>query len=454
VARQWQVTAFQRLVIFFAGVAAIFLAAMTAGGGSVWLLVAAAAVLAGTVAAVVTTATRRGLNHHEIVMALVLAASAPPPNADIKARCDMRVQVHLPGRGRVQARLRDPAMPLSSWPQPGRMFPVEVVGGNPHRRMRIRWDKVEQGVGRAPGPARADGPDVPVWEDDDRPVVYSPTPPRPRRPQATAQVAPAPPASLDGLPEVHLYEQFTDVDGTPTGNPPDTSANGEAAQQPGPRQLPPALAGERVDPNGHDPDGYDPADFEEPRLEAMPVLDFDPAEVDIRDFGAEPPAVTMTSYDDEPAGPATGQPPATSIPMPRSAEPPPGVDPPGAAPGGTGLDVELPVSDLARSLRFYHDDLGLTIAYRSSRSAVVEGEGARILLQQLGDPAHGQAPGTAVHLQVTDIEATCAALRDRGVTFVEPPAEVNDTQRLRLWRARLRDPDGHDIAIIEWRPGT
>jgi catechol 2,3-dioxygenase-like lactoylglutathione lyase family enzyme len=216
--------------------------------------------------------------------------------------------------------------------------------------------------------------------------------------------------------------------------------------------------------NGHDPDGVDLADFEEPRLEAVALSDFDPAEVDRRDFGEEPPAVTVNPAHpaappvmptDDPV-PTTGSPPgpaaATGIPTPRPAEPTVRTTPPGSGPrGGAGVDASLPVADLARSLRFYRDALGFAVAHTSSGSAIVEAEGLRILLDHVEDAAARTPRSGTIHLQVADIRATCDALRRRGVTLVEPPAAVNDGERMQLWRARLLDPDGHEITIIEWR---
>jgi catechol 2,3-dioxygenase-like lactoylglutathione lyase family enzyme len=476
-----QVTDFQKIVIFFAGVVAIFLAAMALGGRNPWWLLGSAAAFGGAVIGTIMVRARQSGSGRELMTAWVISASPPPANAAIAARCDMRLMVDLPGRGKVETRLRDPAVPLSHWPRRGRTFPVDVFGGNPHRRLHIRWDLVEQGILRAQDASESGSHDV-IWENEEQPLIVSPTPPRRR------SASPGGPPPAAGSPAVHVFEEFTDPDGRPLRTPPS-----------GPRPRPPdspatgGYAGH--DQNGHDPYGFDLADFEEARLDAVTLPDFDPVNVDRSDFGetrnpastGEVPATTPPAGqaaqsphadDAQAAAPAAATSeegkPAAPIPQPRLAEPAVRARPGSPARGGTGLAGSLPVADLARSLRFYQEQVGLTVAFTASDSAVVEGEGTSILLEHVGSPP-GLAPRRAeIILHVTDIEATCATLQARGVRFVDLPAPVStggsgvspesgasgeertDVPGGQLWQARLRDPDGHEVIIVEWRerPGN
>jgi predicted enzyme related to lactoylglutathione lyase len=454
---RWRLSDFQRIVIYFSVVATVFLVGMAWGWRNPWLLFAAASVLAVSIVSVFVVSARRGAGAHEIATARVISVADPPPNTGIAARCDMQLEVRLPGRPLVRTRHRDPAVPLTRWPQPGQTYPVDVVGGNPRRRLRIRWDLVDQGMVRAPEPggaaATADTTPGVIWEEENDPVVYSPTPPRPRRPPApSAAPAPTPPPAAEPPAPVagtgvYLHETFTDLDDETVRTPP------------APPHDPPTPA--RLAPNGHDPDGYDPADFETPQLsvdpapavtggpgfESLTLSEFDPAEVDIRDFTGEPPAVTVMPADDDqstPAAPAaapataTSDPEAPTIPQPR--------DPTGANRGGTGISATRPVTDLPRALRFYRDALGFTVAVSLGTTAVVERQGNRVLLAQAGDPA--QAATGEIHLDVTDIEASCAAAQEHAGKIVEAP--VVDP-RAGTRRARLHDPDGHTLELIEAR---
>ncbi|MBX6723431.1 MAG: VOC family protein [Dactylosporangium sp.] len=263
-----------------------------------------------------------------------------------------------------------------------------------------------------------------------------------------------------------MYETFADLDEALADLDEDALAGRGAATIRTPE--PPVIDQPRTDPNGHDPDGYDPADFETPRLtteapdpapaatggpgfETITLSDFDPADVDIRDFMDEPPAVTTMPPDDEPSfarpasagGPEAPQSAPTGRPIPQPRDPGPKANP------GAGGSLTRPVADLSRALRFYRDVLGFTVVFTSAKSAVVEHQGSRVLLDEHGiQPTPGE-----VHLDVTDIEEVCAAVRASVGEVVEPPAPVHGGSGLQLWRARLRDPDGHAVEVIEWRNG-
>jgi len=145
-----QLTDFQRIVAFFAVVVAVLLAAMALGWQNVWLLVAATGVVAIVVVTMIMTALRRTSQRRELTTARVLAVNTPPPGS-IVGRCEARLRVHVPGRAPVETRWRDPAVPLVRWPMPGQTLPVDVRGGNP-RRVKVRWDLIDQGYVRAPEP--------------------------------------------------------------------------------------------------------------------------------------------------------------------------------------------------------------------------------------------------------------------------------------------------------------
>jgi hypothetical protein len=55
-------------------------------------------------------------------------------------------------------------------------------------------------------------------------------------------------------------------------------------------------------------------------------------------------------------------------------------------------------------------------------------------------------------LEVSDVEAAYRELSDRGVSFIHRPRPVGQYDQLTLWSAALHDPDGHGIAITQWRP--
>ncbi len=111
----------------------------------------------------------------------------------------------------------------------------------------------------------------------------------------------------------------------------------------------------------------------------------------------------------------------------------------------------LIVSDLDRSLRFYSETLGFTIVYASSANAAVEYGGSRILLQHMADFSGIDRKVGHLHIQVPDLQAAYTELVAKGVAFRYRPKMVSRSDDVELWKAAFDDPDGHGVALAEWR---
>jgi lactoylglutathione lyase len=118
----------------------------------------------------------------------------------------------------------------------------------------------------------------------------------------------------------------------------------------------------------------------------------------------------------------------------------------------------LSVEDLARSLEFYRDLLGFTLAYRfpdgdDAVFVTVTAGTSEIGLGQLqdGPPRHGQpqrpATGHRVELcvDVDDVDATVDRVRRAGVRVVVEPAQQPWGERI----AYIEDPDGNLVMLAE-----
>jgi hypothetical protein len=75
----------------------------------------------------------------------------------------------------------------------------------------------------------------------------------------------------------------------------------------------------------------------------------------------------------------------------------------------------------------------------------------RVLLRQLADMSHVDRRVSHLHIQVSDVDASYREMVARGVEFVHAPRVISLGDRLNLWAATFRDPDGHDIAVTQWR---
>ncbi|WP_423791126.1 VOC family protein [Micromonospora cathayae] len=95
--------------------------------------------------------------------------------------------------------------------------------------------------------------------------------------------------------------------------------------------------------------------------------------------------------------------------------------------------------------------LGFTEVDRGSGNAVLASGSTRLVLREVSEAAPISRRLVHVNLEVDDIQAAYARLRDSGVRFTYAPRVVNRGAKLDVWAAAFRDPDGHGIALTQWR---
>lgn len=99
--------------------------------------------------------------------------------------------------------------------------------------------------------------------------------------------------------------------------------------------------------------------------------------------------------------------------------------------------------DRERSLVFYRDTLGLAIHREFPGGTVFFlGQG---FLELSGEADRGPSPDQVLWLQVRDVSATFAELRDAGVTVLAEPVR----KPWGLDEAWIADPDGMAIVLVE-----
>jgi catechol 2,3-dioxygenase-like lactoylglutathione lyase family enzyme len=109
--------------------------------------------------------------------------------------------------------------------------------------------------------------------------------------------------------------------------------------------------------------------------------------------------------------------------------------------------LRIPVSDLARSRRWYIETLQLKVEFEvpdRRTVALQDGAGFTIFLQEVAPPV---APnGCALWFQVDDVAATFAQWSARGVAFTHGP-------RKSYWGygVELADPDGYLVRLWDER---
>jgi catechol 2,3-dioxygenase-like lactoylglutathione lyase family enzyme len=114
------------------------------------------------------------------------------------------------------------------------------------------------------------------------------------------------------------------------------------------------------------------------------------------------------------------------------------------------VSVMLGVRDLEASTRFYTGILGLKATLQSKQIVLLEAGSislglspghARLAPQNLAQQING---ATEVAFAVEDIHASYAALKERGVIFMNAPQQVTEKE----FAAHFRDPDGHMLSIF------
>jgi len=418
---RWKLTDAQRFAVVLAVVFALFLSAMSWGMQSLGLFLVAVVLLVAAGLGVFMLGLRHTSTLPIRTNAHVITVS-PPPTGKIVGRCDLQLLVELEGRPSPMVKFRDPSAPVIKWPRPGTVLPVEVARRNV-RQLRIRWETVKPHHARATTPAEEEAAfTVPFFTDyaDGAPgAVYrsessEPADPATAPPPATATVLdehfpPAPGTEADPETVRILAGLVLDGEIVDDQRPPNAAAGTVGEPEPGSASDPapdPAPASASKPPP-------------EPQSDPGPIRTHDP--------------VTETY-----------ELPVRTIPQPRAASSTENSDTP-------GMGIMLIVSDLARSLRFYQEMLDFTLVDTNSGSAVLAYRGGRILLRRVVDMSPVDRRVVHLHIQVPDVDGAYKELKRKGIEFVHRPRVANRGDRLELWAATFRDPDGHAIALTQWR---
>lgn len=113
--------------------------------------------------------------------------------------------------------------------------------------------------------------------------------------------------------------------------------------------------------------------------------------------------------------------------------------------------MTLGVSDLRVSREFYVGALGFDLEFQGDDFLVLRTGATKILLHARHERV--ALADIILQIRVEDVSRTHAELVRQGVAFWRPPTEVlheGDPWSPRL-EARLKDPDGHEIALFSPR---
>jgi resuscitation-promoting factor RpfA len=376
----------------------------TAAGG--WPIGAVGVAMVIVSVALLTTASMRGGDRSFVEGTVrVVQVSEPPVIATEYGRCEMQVLVQSPSHPGQTVMIRDPRVPVEKWPEVGDSLPA-LIAVSDARRVKIQWDRVG------------------VYADD-----------------------------YDEFDEMGLYGDEPAVAES-------TSEFATVQPDPLPKRKPqpvPVLEGELVptrQPGGDESamivDALDFSDVAEP---APPEHTPEPT--------PEPEPQATPQQQPKPQKQAQPRPaPAGggSVFMENTAAHVLATQPPARPPAtsGTihGVGYTVQVTDLARSQSFYHDILGFYELDGGLDSVVLASGDTRIVLMTTQDAESVRKRLVYLNLEVGDVEAVYQELKVRGIRFTRPPRVVRQGERLEQISASFRDPDGHGIAITQWKAVT
>ena len=115
----------------------------------------------------------------------------------------------------------------------------------------------------------------------------------------------------------------------------------------------------------------------------------------------------------------------------------------------TGIgQIHVSVTDLARSVRFYRDVLGLKLLFEvpGQPMAFFDCGGVRLYLGVPENPDFRSRP--VIYYQVPDIQAAHKAIVERGGKSEGAPHVVHRDGKTELWMAAFKDPDGNHVLIM------
>jgi len=107
--------------------------------------------------------------------------------------------------------------------------------------------------------------------------------------------------------------------------------------------------------------------------------------------------------------------------------------------------IAIGVSDAARAKDFYQKVLGMKLLFDAGSLAFFQCGEVRLMISPSDAP-----PGerTILYFRVPDIQQAHAALRARGVEFIQPPHMVARMPDHELWLAFLKDPEGNTLGMM------
>jgi hypothetical protein len=113
--------------------------------------------------------------------------------------------------------------------------------------------------------------------------------------------------------------------------------------------------------------------------------------------------------------------------------------------------IALTSAQPATLVAWYRDVLGLPVLFEASGMTFFQSGATRLMIghKQPGQEVGGDA---VIYFEPRDWSAAETALAQNGVAFTHPAQVVQRAEGRELALRAFRDPEGHALALLGWRP--
>lgn len=113
--------------------------------------------------------------------------------------------------------------------------------------------------------------------------------------------------------------------------------------------------------------------------------------------------------------------------------------------------IALASADPPTLVSFYRDTLGLPVLFEASGMTFFQSGATRLMV---GPAQPGQHVGgdAVIYFEPRDWSAAEAKLEAAGVAFLHPAQTVQRAEGRELALRPFKDPEGHQLALLGWRP--
>lgn len=113
--------------------------------------------------------------------------------------------------------------------------------------------------------------------------------------------------------------------------------------------------------------------------------------------------------------------------------------------------IAIVAKDVDRAADYYERTLGFPLLFKFPGLAFFRCGDVRLMLSKAEKPEHDHA-ASILYFRVSGIDATHAAMKSRGVSFVDEPHVVHRDERHELWMTFFHDCEDNLFALMEEKP--